>query len=174
MPPAPHICATCGQSHEGIEFSFEQDSPDPYANLSPDARDTRAILTTDHCIIDQKTFFLRGCLEIPIIGHSEPFLWGLWAIVWEKDFDEIDDCWDSPGREKTHGPFKGRLANSLKDYPETLNLKLKIVLQPVGTRPLFYIEESEHPLAQEQQHGISYQLAMERASLYLHHRRTFG
>ena len=32
--------------------------------------------------------------------------WGLWAIVWEKDFDEIDDCWDSPGREKTHGPFK--------------------------------------------------------------------
>jgi len=39
---------------------------------------------------------------------------------------------------------------------------------------LFYIEEAEHPLAQEQQHGISYQLAMERAALYLHHRRTFG
>jgi hypothetical protein len=50
---------------------------------------------------------------------------------------------------------------------------LKIVLQSVGTRPLFYIEESEHPLAQEQQHGISYQLAMERASLYLHHGRAF-
>jgi len=78
-------------------------------------------------------------------------------LIWEKDFDEIDDCWDSPGREKTHGPFLGRLANSLKDYPETLNLKLKIVLQPAGTRPLFYIEESEHPLAQEQQHGISHQ-----------------
>ena len=66
MPPAPHICATCGQSHAGLAFSFAADSPDPYANLSPDARDTRAILTTDHCIIDQKTFFLRGCLEIPI------------------------------------------------------------------------------------------------------------
>ena len=105
MPPA-HICATCGQSHEGIDFSFAADSPDPYANLSSDKRDTRAILTTDHCIIDQKMFFLRGCLEIPIIGHSDPFLWGLWAIVWEKDFDEIDDCWESPGREKTHGPFK--------------------------------------------------------------------
>ena len=185
MPPAPHTCVTtCGQSHEAIDFSFAADFPDPYANLSADARDTRAILVTDHCIIDQKTFFLCGCLEIPIIGHSEPFLWGLWAIVWEKDFDEIDDCWESPGREKTHGPFQGRLANSLKDYPETLNLKLKIVLgapfKPgfglsgftVGTRALFYIEESEHPLAQEQ-HGISYQLAMERASLYLHHRRMF-
>ena len=173
MPPDTYICATCGQTHEGVPFSFAADFPDPYANLSHDDRATRAVISTDQCIIDQQHFFLRGCLEIPIIGHAEPFLWGVWATVKEEDFDEISSCWQTPGREKTHGPFKGRLANSIKDYPETLNLKLKIVLQPVGTRPLFYIEESEHPLAQEQQHGISYQLAMERASLYLHHRWTF-
>jgi hypothetical protein len=73
MPPAPHTCVTtCGQSHEAIDFSFAADFPDPYANLSADARDTRAILVTDHCIIDQKTFFLCGCLEIPISNSCHP------------------------------------------------------------------------------------------------------
>jgi hypothetical protein len=175
MPPETYTCATCGQTHAGLPLSFAADFPDPYANLNPDERDARAVIGSDQCIIDQQQFFLRGCLEIPIIGQSEPFLWGLWATVWEKDFDEIADCWETQGRENKHGPFNGRLANSVKDYPETLNLKLKIVLgapfKPdfglsgftVGTRPLFYIEESEHPFAKEQQHGISYQLAMERA-----------
>ncbi len=173
MPPETFICATCGQTHEGLAFSFAAEFPDPCANLSQDERDTRAVIGSDQVILDGQHFFLRGCLEIPIIGHSEPFLWGLWATVWEKDFDEIADCWESPDREKTHGPFKGRLANSVSDYPETMNLRLRIVLQPVGTRPLFYIEEPEHPLAQEQQNGITYQSAMERATLRLHHGRTF-
>lgn len=173
MPPDSFTCATCGQTHEGLPFSFAADFPDPYAALKPDERDARAVIGTDQCIIDQQLFFLRGCLEIPIIGRSEPFLWGLWATVWEKDFDEIADSWETPGREKTHGPFKGRLANSLEDYPATFNLKLRIDLQPVGTRPLFCIEELAHPLAQEQQNGISYQAAMERASYHLHHRRMF-
>jgi hypothetical protein len=172
MPLDSYICGTCGKSHEGIPFSFAADFPDAYANLSHDERESRAIVGSDQCIIDQQQFFLRGCLELPIIGHSEPFLWGLWATVWEKDFEEIADCWELQERERTHGPFKGRLANSIKDYPETLNLKLKVVLQPLGTRPLFYIGESEHPLANEQQNGISYQQALQRASFYLHNWRT--
>lgn len=172
MTPESYLCATCGQSHEGLPFSFAADFPDPYANLPHDQRDSRTVIGTDQCIIDEQQFFLRGCLEIPIIGQAEPFLWGIWASVREEIFDEVASTWKLQGREKTHGPFKGRLANSIRDYPETLNLKLNIVLQPVGTRPVFYIEESEHPLAQEQQHGISYQQAMERASFYLHHQRT--
>jgi hypothetical protein len=65
----------------------------------------------------------------------------------EEDFDEIEACWESQSRLLR----LGFLAN---DQRPTTGF-------------------SEHPLAQEQQHGISYQLAMERASLYLHHRRTF-
>jgi hypothetical protein len=172
MSRGSYLCATCGQSHEGLPFSFAADFPDPYANLPHDQRDSRAVIGTDQCIIDEQQFFLRGCLEIPIIGQAEPFLWGIWASVRAEIFDEVASTWELQGREKTHGPFKGRLANSIRDYPETLNLKLNIVLQSVGTRPLFYVEESEHPLAQEQQHGISYQQAMERASFSLHHRRT--
>jgi hypothetical protein len=44
------------------------------------------------------------------------------------------------------------------------------MIQPVGTRPLFFIEE-EHPLAGEQLHGITSTRAQEMSSLLLHQRR---
>ena len=81
--------------------------------------------------------------------------YGLVGVRSEEVFDQIEDCWELQGREQSRGPFKGRLANSLAEYPETLNLKTEILVQPVGTRPLFVIEESEHPLAIEQSFGIT-------------------
>jgi len=107
-------------------------------------------------------------LEIPIIGSDQPFLWGVWASVREETFDEISDCWELEGREKKHGPYNARLANSLSIYPETLNLKVKIILQPVGVRPLFVIEDVQHMLSVQQKSGISKQQAVELAS-FLHH-----
>jgi len=149
-------------------MSFAADFPDMYANLTRDQRDSRAVIASDQCIVDRQWFFLRGCLEIPIIGESEIFLWGLWASLHEQDFDLITDSWELEGREKARGPYKGRLANSLSLYPETLNLKLTIILQPVGTRPLFVIQEADHPLAAEQSTGISRKRASEIAALLLH------
>lgn len=163
-------CRTCGKVHEDLPTSFAAEFPDMYANLNRDQRDARAVIGSDQCIIDQTWFFLRGCLEIPIVGSQNPFLWGLWASVREKVFDEIEECWELEGRE-TRGPFKGRLANSLAEYPETLNLKLKIVIQPVGTRPLFTLEEGEHQLAIEQATGISRTRALDLAAMVLHGQR---
>ena len=45
-----------------------------YANLDRNARELRAIASSDQCIIDQEEFYIRGCLEIPIIGTREVFL----------------------------------------------------------------------------------------------------
>lgn len=142
-----------------------------YANMTSDEREARAIIGSDQCIIDQQWFFIRGCLEIPIIGRDEPFLWGLWASVREEVFDEISDSWEQRGREHLHGPFKGRLCNSLSVYTETLNLKVRIIIQSVGQRPLFIVEDAEHPLAVEQRVGITFAAAMELASLLLHKQR---
>jgi hypothetical protein len=149
-------------------MSFAADSPDMYVNMNRDERDARCIRGSDQYIIDQKGFFIRGCLEIPIAGSDEVFIWGLWALVLQEVFDEIEDCWELAGREESRGPFKGRLANSLAEYPETLNLKIRIILQPIGTRPLFVVEESDHVLAIEQARGIPRHRAMELASLVLH------
>jgi hypothetical protein len=103
--------------------------------MSGENRDARAIIGSDQRIIDQKWLFIRGCLEVPIIGSEEPFIWGLWAFVREQIFDEISESWETVGRENMCGPFKGRIANSLSVYPETLKLKTEIMIQPVGTGP---------------------------------------
>jgi hypothetical protein len=167
---AQYTCSTCGKVHENLPKSFAAEFPDMYATMKREERDARTVIGSDQCIIDQKWFFIRGCLEIPIIGENEPFLWGLWASVHEEVFDEIEDSWELKGRERTRGPYKGRLVNSLSIYPETLNLKLRIVIQPVGTRPLFFVEE-EHPLATEQLRGITSSHAQEMSALFLHEQR---
>lgn len=138
-----------------------------YANMSDSDRGSRALISSDQCIVDDKWFFIRGCLEIPVLDSSEVFIWGLWASVKEDAFNEIWESWEEERRETRRGPFKARLANSLSVYPETLNQKLRIVIQPVGTRPLFILEE-EHPLATAQQRGISRLEAMELTATLLH------
>jgi hypothetical protein len=161
-------CATCGKMHATLPRSFAAGFPDMYANMRREGRDARSIIGSDQCVVDQKWFFIRGCLEIPVLNSTEPFLWGLWASVVERVYDEISESWEEIGREKTRGPFKGRLANSLSIYAETLNLRVSIIIQPVGTRPLFVVDESEHPLAMEQRGGISEGRVQELASLLLH------
>ncbi|HVN94102.1 MAG TPA: DUF2199 domain-containing protein [Terracidiphilus sp.] len=161
------VCRTCGQSHIELPFSFAADFPDMYASMAKPDRDARALISSDQCIIDDAWFFIRGCLEIPISDSSEVFIWGLWASVNEKGFDEISASWEETGREINRGPFKARLANSLTLYPETLNLKMRIVIQPKGTRPLFVLEE-EHPIANAQRDGISRLDAMELSAALLH------
>jgi hypothetical protein len=139
-----------------------------YANMSDGDRETRTVISSDQCIIDERWFFLRGCLQIPIVGSDDVFLWGLWASVKEEIFDDISASWEEEGREARRGPFKGRLANSLSVYPETLNLKLSILVQPVGQRPLFTIEEDQHPLVIQQGDGITRRAAAELSALLLH------
>src|SRR2546428_1587996 len=76
--PEGYTCRTCGQYHTGVPFSFAADFPDQYANLSKEERDSRATIGSDQCIVDSQWFYLRGMVEIPIIGSNQPFLWGVW------------------------------------------------------------------------------------------------
>jgi hypothetical protein len=162
------VCRTCGQTHTGVPLSFAADFPNVYANIPESDRGARALISSDQCIVDEALFFIRGCLEIPILESNDVFIWGLWAVVKEEVFNEISESWEEEGRETRRGPFKARLANSLSVYPETLNLKLRIVVRAVGTRPLFILEEGQHPLATAQQQGISRLEAMELSATLLH------
>lgn len=162
-------CTICSKFHAGQPTSHASDSPDTYAGITQAEREHRAILGTDQCVIDQEQYFLRGIIEIPIIGIDETFIWGAWARVWEKDYEEMSDSWETPGREKTIGPYKGRLNNNIPTYdPETFNLKCTIRIQPVGSRPLFLVDEPEHPLAIDQRQGISMDRVRRIASI-VHH-----
>jgi len=147
-------CSCCGQEHTTTPFSFAADFPDNYANLNAEERDNRAVISSDQCIIDGSEFWIRGCLEIPILDTEEIFLWGVWATLFEEDFDTIHDHWETPNRENLIGPFKARLGNNLALYLTTSNLKLKVQIEPLGSRPKFFVEE-DHQLQREQRHGIS-------------------
>jgi hypothetical protein len=163
-----YFCTICKQFHSELPISYGCDEPASYNSLPLEDRPTRAVLTPSQCIIDNQKYFIRGLVEIPILGLSEPFLWGVWASVWKKDFEETDKHWHIQGREKLIGPYKGRLNNSLSEYPDTLNLKCTIQVGPVGERPLFYIDEADHPLAIEQRQGISLERVQQIASIFMH------
>ena len=159
-----YFCASCKQFHSELPISYGCDEPDSYLSLTSEDRAARALLAASQCIIDNQRYFVRGLIEIPILGLNEPLLWGIWASVWKQDFEEMDQYWHVQGREKLIGPYKGRLNNSLSEYPDTLNLKCTIQVSPVGERPLFYIHELDHPLAIEQRHGISLERVQQIAS----------
>jgi hypothetical protein len=163
-----YICHHCGVSHEEIPLSFAADFPDQYANMSPGERDNRCVMGSDQCVIDHEAFFIRGLLEIPVGDADQVFLWGLWTRVWEKDYDEFSEIWEEQGREGRHGPFKARLANRLAVYPNTLNLIVTIRVQPVGQRPLFFVDEEDHPLATALRFGMSMEETQELVARLLH------
>ena len=167
MTEVPYVCSTCGKAQAEVPFSFAAEFPDSYANLSRDDRENRALISSDQCIIDEEQFYLRGCIELPIQGSDDVFIWGVWSRVHEGDFDTIHEFWEKHGRESAIGPFKGRLANSLSVYSGTLNLRLRIEIRPVGQRPLFILEEPEHPLAIEQTSGLTIEKAREYACILL-------
>ena len=63
-------CVTCGTYHVGIP-SFGWDYPVQYLLIPEHERERRIELSSDACVIDRKWFFVRGCLEIPVLDHEE-------------------------------------------------------------------------------------------------------
>lgn len=162
-------CTTCGDEHHELPFSFGFDEPDQYHWLSVDEREERALLSESQCVIDHEHFFLRGCVDIPIVGNQDPFLLGAWVRVSEADFQEVAEHWVEVGREDGDGPYKGRLANSLPVFkPDTFDLEVELIVQPVPNRPLIKIQSPHHLLAKQQKDGITLASAKALSAALLH------
>jgi hypothetical protein len=69
-------CASCGEVHEGMP-SFGAHAPLTYYDVPQEEREHRCDLGSDDCVVDEEFFFVRGCIEIPVIGETEPFSWGV-------------------------------------------------------------------------------------------------
>lgn len=161
------LCGKCGQFHTELPMDFGADAPAAYYSIPPAERDDRCELTSDLCMIDAREFFVRGCLEIPVIDGPRPFVWGVWTSLSEANFQRMARMWESPEREN-EPPFFGWLCTSLPLYPDTLLLKTNIHTRPIGTRPSVELEPTEHPLALEQRNGITMDRVREIAGLLLH------
>lgn len=152
--PNSFICATCGDRHEGVPgLSFK--APFHYSQMTPDQQVSAAFLDADVCSIGHEDFFVRGCLEIPVHGLEEPFVWGVWVSLSKPNFDRYVD---TLGRESPEeGPYFGWLCSRLPGYPDSLHLKTHVYFRASNLRPRVELEPTQHPLAMDQRNGISLQ-----------------
>jgi hypothetical protein len=161
-------CVTCGEYHVGMP-SFGWDYPVQYLLVPPVQRERRIELTSDTCVIDGTLFFVRGCLEIPVQSHEEPFSWGVWCLLSPDSFRRYEELFDRVEREAGES-FFGWLCSTIPGYPETQQLKTMVRVRPWPTRPFVELEPTDHPLALEQQEGITAARAREIAERLMHPR----
>jgi hypothetical protein len=160
-------CRTCENLHEGPPLVYGADAPELWYLLPEEERDSRALLSTDQCIIDDKYFFIRGRLEIPVLNRDEIFSWLVWVSLSTQNFARASKLWEKKGREKEPAYF-GWLSTSLPVYPETLSLKTNVHTRPVGMRPFIELESTTHPLSVEQREGITWERVQDIAEKILH------
>ena len=146
-------CSSCGQVHEGMP-SFGAEAPLNYYAVPKEERERRCSLGSDDCVIDEEHFFVRGCIEVPVHGESEPLVWGVWVSLSRHNFKTWAESYQEAKRSHI-GPFFGWLNAWIKPYPETMNLKTQVHLRDNGMRPYIELEPTDHPLAVEQRSGIS-------------------
>ncbi|WP_245246741.1 DUF2199 domain-containing protein [Streptomyces lonarensis] len=126
------------------------------------------LLSADQCVIAAQHYFVKGLIEIPVIGSDEVFSWGVWVSLSQESFSRVSELWDTPGREDEE-PYFGWLTTDLPVYPTaTFNLKTLVHTRPVGERFVIELEPTEHPLAVEQRTGIDLERVREIASAVLH------
>jgi hypothetical protein len=168
MPDAAGFhCRQCGEYHAELAMSFGAEAPAFYDMLPPEEREQRADCCSDLCVIDDRWYFVRGCLEIPVLDGDGPFIWGVWASVSETSFKRIIQVLETPGRE-AEPPYFGWLSTALPGYPQTLKLKTHVHTMPIGVRPRIELEPTDHPLAVEQREGITMARVREINELLLH------
>ena len=146
-------CPTCDLEHDDLPLCFGIDAP--WRALVPESEfDQRVELTSDLCVVDEKTFFVRGHIEIPIHGYPEPLAFAVWSSLSEQSFLHMNERWEEADRD-ADPPYFGWLCSPIPVYPKTIHLKLSVQSRPPGLTPLFTVEPTDHPLAVDQHNGIS-------------------
>ncbi|MEO5953682.1 MAG: DUF2199 domain-containing protein [Chloroflexia bacterium] len=163
-------CRSCGEYHIQDDISFGAELPDPCFYLSEEERAVQCECTSDLCTKEhegRKDYFIRGCIEIPVIGGKEPFVWGVWTSLSEQNFNRTVELLDVEGRKK-ESPYFGWLVTRLPLYPDTYLLKTMAHTRKVGQRPYVELEPTDHPLAIEQREGITLERVQEIVEAILH------
>jgi len=159
-------CVSCGEYHVGMP-SFGWAYPVQYLLIPEQERDRRVQLGSDACVIDGEWFFVRGCLDIPVHDHDEPFSWGVWCSLSRDSFGRYEALFDRVDRQAGESLF-GWLCSAIPGYPDTQQLKTMVRVRPWPTRPFVELEPTDHPLAVEQRNGITAARAREIAERVMH------
>ena len=72
-------CGSCDEWHTGPCLDFGHDEPYYWERETESSR-----LNEDFCSIDDRDFFVRGLIKLPILGTDETFNWGVWGSLSRK------------------------------------------------------------------------------------------
>lgn len=142
-------------------MSLPADIPRSLACALPDAalavpeaeRDSRVVVGNDSCKLDGRRFFLRGNIELRVIGAGATFVWTVWAEVEHDRYKRALALWTRPSRVE-EPPYPALCANYLPGYPSTLGLPGELRTRLVGQRFELRLQPGTHPLLAEQEHGV--------------------
>jgi hypothetical protein len=148
-------CSICATVHENLPTCFGVEAP--WRGLVPaEEFDARVELTEDQCVVDEQHFFVRGHVQIPVHGSGEPLEFSVWSSLSEESFCDMALNWDSPERTELP-PYFGWLCTPVWVYPGTIHLPLSVQCRERGLTPIFTVTNFTHPLAVDQQNGITIQ-----------------
>ncbi len=159
-------CNSCGEVHEGSP-SFAFSAPSPYLEQPPEVQQAGG-LGSDVCHYEDEDgphYFIRTCLEVPIHGVTDPFLWGVWVSLSAENYQRYLDTCNQP--DPTDRYF-GWFCNYLPCYENTYALKTRVHTRVGDERPLIELERTEHPLTVDFHDGISVARAQELAEQVMH------
>nr|WP_255255298.1 DUF2199 domain-containing protein [Bacillus pseudomycoides] len=159
---------TCNHLQQELPMCYGSDAPFYYYSIPERERQKRFELNADLCIMDGEHYFIRCCIEIPVLNSNETFMWDVWVSLSKVNFDRTMELWETEGREGEE-PYFGWLSTSIPGYPETLNLKTNVHTRAVGVRPLIELEPTNHPLAVEQREGITVERVKEIKEMMIQH-----
>lgn len=138
------------------------EAPDSWIEAPASAR-AQGVLSRDQCYLpwdDRGYTFIRGHVVLPVLDRpDESFVWSVWS-VWStlapEDMETVEEHWDVPRRGDMPA-MDGRLANVLPYEATTLGLSLRVHNLEPGAVPHFtFADDVQHPLADEQRHGITW------------------
>lgn len=155
------VCSSCGQTHRTDVLALSFRLPDPVLPVWPRRRRFR--LTSETVILDQRRYFIRGLLPLPVRPGDRTYFIGAWAELSAEVFQRIMERWDHEAQSSAPA-MPGELANALPFHANTLGLRLRLQLTGPNTRPDFTLVPVEHRLFAEQALGIDEHRAHEYSS----------
>ena len=148
-------CTCCGEEHEGPPLSYAFEAPIYWYAVPEEERERRVQLGPERCILDGEYFFIKGCLDVPLVDWpGQVFRWVVWVSLSREHYERTLELWERPERV-SEPPYFGWLSTRIAGYPDTVNLKTNVHMRPVGERPQIELEPTDHPLAVEQREGIT-------------------
>lgn len=161
-------CACCGEAFDTLPLDIACPMPTACHDLTETEREARCELSSDFCRFDE-SLYLRACLDVPVHGLDEPFVWGVWLEVDDALWERAQALFDAEP-DPDEPAYPARLVNRLYGYRDTLGLPVRLRFREQPLRPLAMLEAGPHELVGDQRSGISAKRVQEIVGPILHRR----